>query len=314
VRIIGIGGSAGGHDAVIDILGRFTPSLDAAVLVTIHLRSGQPTNLPSVLDRATLLEVIRAEPGATIRPGQVLVAPPDHHLLVEAGRVRLDAGAHVNGMRPAVDPMFLSIAAADTAGVVVSGTRDDGADGLRAIARAGGRTLVQDPATARYPGMPDAALAAVDVDVVAHPRELARDLVAWVRGAAPTAVATAARAPEPDDEQPTGLTCPLCHGVLGETGTADHPVFRCRIGHVFSPQSLLAANGDDLEETLLTALRTMHERSRLLERMAATGPAGGADHLRTRAEGLRRHIRTLEQLLGTRDAPQAATQQPTGRA
>src|SRR5207253_1105196 len=104
--------------------------------------------------------------GDAIEPGRIHVAPPDHHLLLERGRVLLSRGPHHNRHRPAIDPLFRSAAGAygpRVIGVVLSGMRDDGAAGLAKIKERGGLAIVQDPDTAAFPDMPANALAATRV-------------------------------------------------------------------------------------------------------------------------------------------------------
>src|SRR5204863_7623481 len=113
----------------------------------------------------------------------VYVAPPDQHLLVLDGHLRLDRGPRVNGHRPAIDTLFQSAArmyGSGVAGVVLSGVLDDGAAGLMAIKRAGGITLVQDPSEALYEMMPQSAIDLVHPDRVAS----AADLGAAIAGLA----------------------------------------------------------------------------------------------------------------------------------
>ncbi len=107
--------------------------------------------------------------GAAILPGHVYIAPPDHHVLIEATRMRLSSGAKVHYARPAADPMFISAAAShgqNVIGIVLSGGDGDGADGLLAIKQAGGRVIVQDPAEAQAPSMPHTAIATVHPDAI----------------------------------------------------------------------------------------------------------------------------------------------------
>jgi two-component system chemotaxis response regulator CheB len=99
--------------------------------------------------------------GEPLAPGVILVAPPDRHMTVGRGQVRLVAGARENGHRPAADVLMRSVAenlGPRCAGVVLSGTMDDGAAGLSAVGAVGGLTLVQDPEEAAFPGMPGAAI------------------------------------------------------------------------------------------------------------------------------------------------------------
>jgi two-component system chemotaxis response regulator CheB len=162
-RVIGIGASAGGVDALAKLMAALPPDLPHAVLVVLHLAPSGPSLLASILARKSALRVGTAEHGERLLPGHAYVAPPDRHLLVRDGRVVLSRAPRENSSRPSVDVMLRSIASEHgPAGVavVLSGALGDGADGAVAVARAGGIVLVQDPADARVPSMPQRTIAA----------------------------------------------------------------------------------------------------------------------------------------------------------
>ena len=164
LRVIGIGASAGGVDALTQIVAALPADLPHAILVVLHLPAGGRSLLAAILDRTCALPVSTAEDGQALAAGGVLVAPPDHHLLVRDGRVALTRGPKESAARPAVDAMLRSIAlSSGPAGVavVLSGALGDGSNGALMVARAGGMVIVQDPKDAIMPSMPEHALAAV---------------------------------------------------------------------------------------------------------------------------------------------------------
>ena len=149
--------------------------LDAAVLAVIHVPPRSPGRLVEILQRRTALRVAWAQDDGAIEPGHVYIAPPDHHLIVEEGRMRLTHAAPEHHNRPAIDPLFRSAALAygpRAIAVVLSGRLDDGTDGLHAVKELGGTTVVQDPDDALHPDMPRNALAGTTVDHVVPVGEL----------------------------------------------------------------------------------------------------------------------------------------------
>ena len=181
-----IGASAGGIGALRTLFRALPADYAAAAFVVLHLAPESPSILPDILGRESLLPIAVATPDAPIRPGTVLVAPPDRHLMLDGDtvRVRLSRGPRENRHRPSIDVLFRSAAAAFAArvtGVVLSGMLDDGAVGLRAIKRRGGAAVVQDPDDAEFPDMPRNALATVAVDHRVPVREMAPMLVALSR-------------------------------------------------------------------------------------------------------------------------------------
>jgi two-component system chemotaxis response regulator CheB len=158
--IVSIGASLGGVAALIEIVMDLSDQSPAAFLVTLHIGRG-PSHLPAILKTRSRIPVEHARDGEPIQPGRMLVAPPDHHLLLTDDHVALSHGPRENWARPAIDPMFRSAAeccAERVIAVVLTGGLNDGTAGLYAVRRAGGMAIVQDPAEAEAPDMPRSAL------------------------------------------------------------------------------------------------------------------------------------------------------------
>src|SRR6185437_6679367 len=167
--VVAIGASAGGFQALTELVKGLPGDFPAALLVTIHLHPKASKVLPDLVNRAGSLPAAFAEDGEEIAPGGIYIAPPDLHLLIDEGRVTLRRGPRENGARPAIDPMFRSVAlnyGSRAIGVILTGGLNDGSSGLHAIKRCGGIAVVQDPREARHPDMPTNALASTPVDYV----------------------------------------------------------------------------------------------------------------------------------------------------
>jgi two-component system, chemotaxis family, protein-glutamate methylesterase/glutaminase len=285
-RLVVVGASAGGVEALRAFVGALPDDLPCAVLVVLHLAPAGPSFLPDILQRETRLAVRSPADGDVLRGGEVLTAPPDRHLVALEGRARLLQSPRENGVRPAVDPALRSAAAGygpGAAGVVLSGTRDDGTAGLLAVKRAGGLALAQDPAEAAYPSMPRSAAQHVPLDLVAPAAELA---AAVARQAVPLEGPT--RPSTEDDVLPpnagrpardaagegTRFICPDCGGSLFEVADGTLPRFQCSVGHAFSLESLAEAQGAALEHALWAAVRTLEDRVSMLERLAERAERG----------------------------------------
>jgi len=165
--VIAIGSSAGGIEALSVVLRQLRPELNATVFIVQHLSPHHPSALSRILQRACALPCAEAGDGECFEPGHVYVSPPNRHLEVDTTRMYLSRAAKVRHVRPSVDVLFHSVAAAFTrraVGIVLTGHLNDGSDGMRAIALAGGTTIVQDPQEAHAPGMPQSVMNAVQVD------------------------------------------------------------------------------------------------------------------------------------------------------
>lgn len=286
--IVTIGASAGGIEALSELVAHLPPNFPATLLVVVHISADSPGTLPRMLARVGKLPADQATDGAALLPGHIYVAPPDHHLLVEHDHLRVTHGPKENRFRPAVDPLFRSAAytyGPQTIGVVLSGTLDDGTAGLWAIKDQGGVAIVQAPSEAAYPSMPLNALKYVEVDYQLPVKEIATVLLRLVQEPSPEEGATSVpealkietRIALEDNALEAGVlklgplspyTCPECHGVLVQLQEGKYVRFRCHTGHAFSMESLLNAITESIDETLWGAVRVMEERMLLLRHMA----------------------------------------------
>ena len=285
--IIVVGGSAGAVEALKSLVTSLPSDLQAAVLVVIHIPPSSPGRLPEILQRHANVRVAWARDEEVVECGRVYVAPPDRHLVVDDGRLRLTRAPRENHTRPAIDPLFRSAALAygsRVIGVVLSGRLDDGTAGLWAVKERGGTTVVQDPTDAAQPDMPRNALEHTDVDYIVPCAQLgtllarlvaerAHDTAAPVSAALSLEVkiameANALRHDVMSLGPTTPYTCPDCHGVLVRVDQGRIPRFRCHTGHAFALDSLLAAMTDSVESALWSALRSVEESIQLLNEAA----------------------------------------------
>jgi two-component system, chemotaxis family, protein-glutamate methylesterase/glutaminase len=317
--VIVIGASAGGVGSLQRVAERLPPALPASVFVTLHLPEGVRSVLPRILERAGPLPAGHAQNGQTIEPGRIYIAPPGYHMTLERDRVRVSRGAREHGLRPAIDPLFRSAALAfgpRVIGVVLSGQLDDGTVGLAEIKHAGGIAVVQDPEETAFPSMPRSAIAHVNVDYVLPADEIGPMLEHLVRTEQTADRETGLREAQVRSEldvltnhqderekpgQPSPFACPDCGGVLWELAEGELLRFRCRVGHAFTADSLIAAEAQTIEESLWTALRAIEEqlavKKRLAERMARQGRAAAGDQLLARARELEHHGQQIRSLL-----------------
>jgi two-component system chemotaxis response regulator CheB len=268
--LVVIGASAGGVDTLVRLVSGLPRDLPAAVCVVLHIAPTSPSALAQILHRSGPLSCRQASDGDPLRPGEILVAPPDRHLVIEDNHVRLTVGPRENGHRPAVDTLFRSAASerdGRVIGVVLSGNRDDGTVGLAAIKARGGAAIVQDPDEALYAGMPSNALAHVTVDVVVPSEGLAGAITEMVQTNDPPPDESSGSEAEHPESWPISV-CPECGGVLTEQPEAGILQWRCMVGHRYSPESLAAAQAVSVESALWAAIRALEERAALLERMA----------------------------------------------
>ncbi len=288
--IIVIGASAGGLDILKQLAAALPSDLKASIFVVWHMAPDGRGLLASILDGAGPLPALQATNNMPIQPGHIYVAAPDHHLLVEDGRMLVTRGSKENFSRPAIDPLFRSAALAygrRVIGVVLTGRLDDGTAGLWTIKDHGGVAVVQDPADAEVPSMPESAIRHVDVDYVVLVSEMATLLTRLSNEEIPDTSEVVMPDEVNNNEKtqievriaaehsafdmgvmklgvPSPYTCPDCHGVLLAINEGKLRRYRCHTGHAFSSDSLLAHITTKIEESLWSSIRGIEESVMLL--------------------------------------------------
>jgi two-component system chemotaxis response regulator CheB len=330
--IVVVGTSAGGVEALQHLVALLPRDFPAALLISVHFPERGTSVLPRILSRAGPLPAEHARNGEPILPGRIYVAPPDHHLLLDVRGLRVVRGPKENGNRPAIDPMFRSAAVAfgpRVIGVVLTGNLDDGTSGLAAIKRRGGVTIVQDPADAAFPSMPQSAIQHVDVDRIVPLRDVPATLAELMAENGPlneyplmaddvreNALAAGDLDTIEDPAHHPGTVsafgCPDCGGVLWEIKEGDFARYRCRVGHAWTGDALLIEQSATVDEALWVALRALEESAALHRQIARRHESKGMRAFARRcvlqAETAEAHAAIVrESLLRERRGPEQAS-------
>ncbi len=319
--VIVIGTSAGGMNALIELVAQLKPGMDAAVFIVFHLsRTSVSDFLALRLQQHTSLKCSIAKDGEAIEKDHIYIAAPNHHLLVKKNKILLGSGPEENRWRPSIDVLFRSAAAAystRTIGVVLTGLLDDGTTGMDAIKRSGGSSIVQDPNEAEYPDMPLAVLNSMEVDHCISLSQMG-DVIFNITQTTPE------EKPAPHDViieseiaervvvdfesvkqlgEKSIFACPDCGGGLWniKNGSGNVSRYRCHIGHSYSEKDLEVKQSEIMESTLWVALRIMEERKTLLKKMegdnAKKGFSNFAKGYAQKGEALQLHIDNLKEVL-----------------
>jgi two-component system chemotaxis response regulator CheB len=293
--IIVIGGSAGGVEVLLRLVCGLPAGLPAALFVASHYPPHARSALPEMLSRAGPILAQHARDGEPIHPGHICIAPPDHHLLLENGQVRVSHGPRENRNRPSIDVLFRSAARAygpRVVGVILTGLLHDGVVGLLAVRHAGGAAVVQDPGDALMDELPRSARAVAGADHVVPADRLAPLLKELVNGKGTlergaTMTDPLEKRPETVDRdmqaqeegkrrgQVSTFTCPECGGSLWQVDEKELVRFRCHVGHAYNGEVLLEEQAEVLEAALWTAVRTFRERGVLARQLAAQSRGEG---------------------------------------
>ena len=177
--VVGIGASAGGLEAYKHVLPGLPTNANMAFVIVQHLDPKHRSMMASLLDRHTNMSVLEIVDGQLLKANTVYITPPGRDVKIVGNVLKLSTPSSAIGPKPSVDLFFTSLAEskADRAvGIVLSGTGSDGAHGIRAIKAGGGITIVQSEDTARYNGMPHAAIETGHVDLIVDPVNIGKEL------------------------------------------------------------------------------------------------------------------------------------------
>ncbi|RAJ22200.1 two-component system chemotaxis response regulator CheB [Pedobacter cryoconitis] len=291
-NIITIGTSAGGFSAIAKLVASFKQDLDAAVFIVIHLSGNSNSEIVlKGIQKHTQLKCRVAEDQQEIQNRTIYLAKADHHLLLTKGRILVTKGAFENHWRPAIDVLFRSAAAAYgscVTGIILTGLLDDGVSGMFAIKRSGGLCIVQDPAEAEFPDMPNSVLNAMEVDYKVAVNEIGHILTdrfshtVCVKKEVPADVKLEAEitrrmTTSMKDLTKLGefshLTCPECGGTMVKIANDAVPRYRCYTGHSFTERIFEDQQLKGIEDSVWVAIRMMEERKNLLMNMSRPDPA-----------------------------------------
>nr|WP_189404241.1 chemotaxis protein CheB [Alteromonas halophila] len=177
--VVGLGSSAGGIEALINLVSALPDDLNASIVVAQHLSPTHKSQMTDILSRETDYNVEEISNNIRVRKSTIYVGPPGYHIVYKEGKLLLDKHPEEVAPKPSVNILFESMAdeLGDHAiGVVLSGTGNDGSRGLKAIKSVGGFALVQDPGSCKYDGMPRSALETVEVDRILDAEDVGQEV------------------------------------------------------------------------------------------------------------------------------------------
>lgn len=308
--VIVIGSSAGGVTALQKLVAGLPADFGAPILIVQHVSANAISYLPHILTNVGPLPASHPKDGQALLPGNIYLAPPDHHMLIEDGHILVRKGPKENRFRPSIDALLRSAAHSHgpgVIGVILTGMLDDGTSGMWSVQRMGGTTIVQDPVEAMYPSMPSSVLQYVDVDYVTpidqistllieltkkemkqgpSDKEKERERLKMDTGIAAQANAFEIGALQAGD--PSHFSCPDCGGVMVQIKEGSMMRFRCHTGHGFSSGSLLNEVKETIEKKLWQSVRSFEESIMLLDmtadNLAQAGNLQAAQEFKTQAE------------------------------
>ncbi len=319
--VVVIGASAGGLNALVEMVQGLQKGMDTAYCIVLHLsRKGIGDFVVHRLSQVSKLHCSMAVNGADIKKDHIYIARPNQHLLIKDKKFLLGAGPEENRFRPSIDVLFRSAAVAYSShciGIILSGLLDDGTSGMWAIKRSGGTCIVQDPNEAEYPDMPLSVINNMEVDYVSTLSEMGTMIAEALKkkqgrkAAVPKDVIAESKIAEQTaagiddvkklDVEQSLFACPDCGGGLWEAKNDIIKRYRCHIGHAYSERDLVLKQAEAAGSTLWVALRMMEERKHLLKKMEIDYIKKGYRSLSTnnveKQAEMETHINKLKEIL-----------------
>lgn len=325
--IIVIGASAGGLEALFNLVACLPADLPASIFIVHHLPPYSKSNLSSIINKKSNLEAIEAKDGMKFEKGKIYCPRADFHLMLEKDRILLSKGPKENRFRPSIDALFRSAAyeyRQRVIGVVLSGSLNDGTSGMCTIKRFGGLALIQSPKEALFDSMPTEVSRYTEVDYSLPAAELGTKLGELTQ---PSVNITVELTPNPDKQlemevniaknknalqigvlkkgEFTPFTCPDCHGALVRFNEGNLIRFRCHTGHSFTTDALLAGVTENIEKDLWQVMRGMEEGNLVLNSLAELLKEMGAEKesekFEDKAKILLRKSRMMHKIVGRSD-------------
>jgi len=297
--IVIIGSSAGGVYALRKLVKSFSPGIRAAIFVVQHVAADTSSFLPHILSREGKLSAVHPADGEPVKPGNIYVAPPDHHMIISAGKILVQKGPKENLFRPSIDALMRSAAheyGPRVIGVVLTGMLDDGTSGLWSIKRLGGVSIIQTPEDAMFPDMPLNVLQYVDVDynvplddlgslinrLIDEPVVINKSLSEEMLDRMELKAKIADRENAFKNEvmeigKTTSLTCPECGGAMLSFEEGSVVRYRCHTGHAYTSDFLIKELTELIEAKLWQCLRSMEEVIMLLDQSVSQSEKAGRE-------------------------------------
>ncbi|MGZ4034110.1 MAG: chemotaxis protein CheB [Bacteroidia bacterium] len=318
--IVVIGASAGGLDALSEMVQNLQKGLDVAYCIVLHLsRKGIGDFVVHRLSGVTSMTCSLVVNGAQIKKDNIYIARPNQHMLVKDNKFILGGGPEENRFRPSIDVLFRSAAVAYSShaiGIILSGMLDDGTSGMWAIKRSGGTCIVQDPNQAEYPDMPLSVINNMKIEYVSTLEEIGglipkiTKLKKGKKKTVPKEVILESKIAEKTavsikDVEKIGIksvfACPDCGGNLWAVKGDIIKRYRCHIGHAYTEKDLVVKQSEVASTTLWVALRMIEERKHLLKKMVIDSKKKGYKYQSTRNEEkhdeMQHHIDGLKKIL-----------------